>query len=61
MAGHPGRGGSDGWLVRSRGLSELVADSTAAFYSNLDRIEVLDPAKAQVVADGSDGYRNRRL
>ncbi|WP_238423947.1 helicase-related protein [Rhodococcus ruber] len=53
--------GSDGWLVRARGLSELVADSTAAFYSNLDRIEVLDPAKAQVVADGSDGYRNSRL
>ncbi|ABH00949.1 possible ATP-dependent helicase (plasmid) [Rhodococcus jostii RHA1] len=53
--------GSDGWLVRVRGLSELVADTTAAFYSSLDDIEVLDPAQAQVVADASAGYRNSRL
>lgn len=53
--------GSDGWLVRARGLSELVADTTATFYSSLDRIEVLDPRDAQVVADGSSGYRDSRL
>jgi ERCC4-related helicase len=53
--------GADGWLVRVRGLSELVAETTAAFYSSLDTIEVQDPSKAKVVADGSSGYRDSRL
>lgn len=53
--------GADGWLVRVRGLSELVAETTAAFYSSLDKIEVQDPSKAKVVADGSSGYRDSRL
>jgi superfamily II DNA or RNA helicase len=44
-----------------RGLSELVAETTAAFYSNLDAIEVQDPKAAKVVADGSSGYRDSRL
>lgn len=51
----------DGWLVRVQGLSELVRDSTAAFYSGLDDIEVLDPALASVVADDSHYYRRSRL
>jgi superfamily II DNA or RNA helicase len=53
--------GADGWLVRVRGLSELVAETTAAFYSSLDTIEVQDPKKARVVPDGSSGYRDSRL
>ena len=53
--------GSDGWLLRVRGLSELVADTTATFYRSLDDIEVLDPAKAHIVPDGSSGYRDSRL
>jgi superfamily II DNA or RNA helicase len=53
--------GADGWLVRVRGLSELVADTTAAFYSSLDTIEPQDPKAAHVVADGSSGYRDARL
>jgi superfamily II DNA or RNA helicase len=53
--------GADGWLIHVRGLSELVADTTAAFYERLDKIEVQDPAKAKVVADGSSGYRAARL
>ena len=53
--------GSDGWLLQVRGLSELVADTTAAFYSSLDKIEVLDPSDTVVVADGSPGYRDSRL
>ena len=53
--------GADGWLVRARGLSELVAETTAAFYSSLDTIEVQDPKAAKVVADGSSGYRDSRL
>lgn len=51
--------GSDGWLVQ--GLSELVAGTSASFYSSLDSISVLDPAQTTVVADGSSGYRDSRL
>lgn len=53
--------GSDGWLVKVRGLSELVAETTATFYSSLDRIEVQDPREAEVIADDSSGYRRSRL
>ncbi|MFC3965781.1 helicase-related protein [Nocardia jiangsuensis] len=53
--------GSDGWLLRVRGLSELVADTTATFYSSLDDIQVQDPAAAEIVPDGSSGYRDARL
>lgn len=53
--------GADGWLVHVRGLSELVADTTAAFYSSLDKIKPQDPREAKVVADGSSGYRDSRL
>ncbi len=52
--------GSDGWLLQVRKLSELVADTTAAFYSSLDRIEPQDPRAAKVIADGSSGYRDSR-
>src|SRR6478609_2555127 len=30
--------GSDGWLVQVQGLSELVAGTSASFYSSLDTI-----------------------
>ncbi|GAA0804539.1 helicase-related protein [Spirilliplanes yamanashiensis] len=52
---------SDGLLVHVRGLGELVRDTTASFYANLDRIEPLDPAAARVVADDSRQYRKARL
>jgi superfamily II DNA or RNA helicase len=51
----------DGWLLRCQGLSELVRDTTASFYQGLDSIEVLDPARATVVADDSHHYRRSRL
>ncbi|MET3366939.1 UNVERIFIED_CONTAM: superfamily II DNA or RNA helicase [Jeotgalibacillus campisalis] len=52
---------SDGLLVKVRGLSELVRDTTAAFFKNLDDIEVVDPANAIPVADSSPNYRRARL
>lgn len=52
---------SEGRLVRCRGLSELVRDSTATFYDCLDDIEVLDPRHARVVADPSPHFRTSRL
>ncbi|WP_280201930.1 helicase-related protein [Nocardia cyriacigeorgica] len=53
--------GSDGRLLRVRGLSELVADTTATFYESLDEIHVQNPADAEVIPDGSSGYRDSRL
>ncbi|WP_229071208.1 helicase-related protein [Actinoplanes sp. DH11] len=52
---------ADGPLVRVRGLSELVRDTTASFFDSLDDIEPLDPASADVVADDSPQYRKARL
>lgn len=51
----------DGQLLRVQGLSGLVRDTSAAFYTALDRIEVLDPAAATVTGDSSSGYRSARL
>jgi len=51
----------DGLLLTVRGVSELVKDTEATFYTGLDTIEVVDPAKARVVADDSAGYRRARL
>ena len=44
---------ADGWLLRCQGLSELVAGHHRELLPGLDDIEVLDPAQATVVADGS--------
>src|SRR3954468_14228832 len=53
---------SDGaWFVDVQGVSELVRDTSATFSTALDTIEVLDPARAQVVADDTAGYRRSRL
>lgn len=52
---------TSGTLVRCIGLTELVRDTTAAFYSDLDTIEVLDSSQAKVVADSSSQYRDARL
>lgn len=52
---------TSGTLVRCQGLSELVRDTTAAFYSGIDTITVLDPEQAELVADGSSQYRTAKL
>ncbi|MGP5194824.1 DEAD/DEAH box helicase [Arthrobacter rhombi] len=52
---------TQGILVRVQGLSELVRDTTASFYSGLDDIEVVDPRRATVTADGTPNYRRARL
>lgn len=44
-----------------QGLSELVRDSTAAFYSDIDTIVPLDPELATVTGDDSPKYRRARL
>ena len=51
----------DGKLIRVQGLTELVRDTTATFYSALDEIDVVDPRNSTVVADDSPRYRKSRL
>jgi superfamily II DNA or RNA helicase len=52
---------ADGLLVHVQGLGELVRDSAASFYANLDEIVPLDPAAAKVVPDHSPRNRTARL
>ncbi len=52
---------TDGYLLKVRGLSDYVRDTTASFYTALDDVEVFDPAKVEVVADQSPGFRTTRL
>ncbi|MBT8225808.1 MAG: DEAD/DEAH box helicase [Dactylosporangium sp.] len=52
---------TDGTLIHVQGLGELVRDTTATFYTRLDRVMPLEPAGATVVADGSPRYRTARL
>ena len=51
----------DGYLLKVRGLSDYVRDTTASFYTAIDDVEVFDPAKVEVVPDHSPGYRTTRL
>src|SRR5438874_1263278 len=52
----------DGWRLDCLGLSELVRDTEASFYTELEeRIEPLDPAGATLVRDESPGFRRTRL
>jgi hypothetical protein len=48
-------------LVKGRGLTASVKDTTATSYSSLDEIVPQDPRNAEVVADASSGYRDSRL
>lgn len=52
---------SSGTLIKVQGLSQLVRDTEAAFYSDLDDIEVVDPSNAKIVPDDSARYRRARL
>ena len=46
-----------GWLLACDGISDLVRGRSALFLSSLeDRIEVLDPAKTELVIDASQTY-----
>lgn len=51
----------DGYLLKVRGLSDYVRDTTASVYTAIDDVEVFDPAKVEVVPDRSPGYRTTRL
>ena len=51
----------DGYLLKVRGLSDYVRDTTASFYTAIDEVEVFEPSRVEVVADESPGYRTTRL
>lgn len=54
-------GAGSTYLLKVRGVSGYVRDTTATFYTDLDDVEVLDPAESRVVADDSPHYRRSRL
>ncbi|MGX1857651.1 helicase-related protein [Dietzia sp. NPDC055340] len=53
--------GVSAYLLKVRGLSPYVRDTTATFYTDLDRVTPLDPSQATVKADASPNYRRARL
>src|SRR3954453_12959906 len=52
---------ADGLLVRALGLSELVRDQEATFFTNLDDVKPLRPEETKLVRDESPGFRRGRL
>jgi len=52
---------ADGLLVRALGLSELVRDQEATFFTNLDDVKPLRPEDTKLVHDDSPGFRRGRL
>lgn len=61
LAAAPPSSGGESYLLKVRGTSPYVRDTTATFYTDLDKVKPLDPRKATVVADDSPGYRRSRL
>jgi ERCC4-related helicase len=52
---------ADGVMVRCIGLSTLVRDTEATFFTKLDRVEPLRPEDTQLVLDDSPAFRRARL
>ncbi|OEU96563.1 DEAD/DEAH box helicase [Streptomyces oceani] len=51
----------DGTLIEAVGASEFVRDQEAVFFTNLDRVELLDPRATRLVRDDSPAFRRSRL
>ncbi|WP_276651310.1 DEAD/DEAH box helicase [Corynebacterium vitaeruminis] len=52
----------DGWRLRVRGISDFVRDTTATFFTALEKdITVFDPAKVTIAPDDSAGFRDTKL
>lgn len=52
---------SDGRMVRTVGISELVRDEEATFFTSIDDVEPVRPEDTVLVADETGGYRRSRL
>jgi superfamily II DNA or RNA helicase len=51
----------DGFMVKVTGLSELVQDTEATFFTSIDDIEPVRPEDTTLVLDETGGYRRSRL
>jgi superfamily II DNA or RNA helicase len=51
----------DGLRVEVAGISELVRDTDAVFFTGLDTIEPIDPARTRLVPDDTPGFQRSRL
>ncbi len=51
----------DGLRVEVTGISELVRDCDAVFFTTLDTVEPIDPARTRLVPDSTPGFQRSRL
>lgn len=51
----------DGQKVEVTGISELVCDTEAVFFTDIDQVEPLDPQAVDLVPDDTPGFRRSRL
>lgn len=51
----------DGQKIEVTGVSELVRDTEAVFFTGIDRVEPMDPAATRLVPDDTPGFRRSRL
>ncbi|UGY90770.1 SNF2-related protein [Streptomyces gobiensis] len=51
----------DGYKIDAVGISELVRDEPAVFFSGIDTVQTLEPEDTRLVADSSPHFRRSRL
>ncbi|ALE78008.1 hypothetical protein WY02_05700 [Pseudonocardia sp. AL041005-10] len=51
----------DGWMLEVTGVSSFVRGTEAVFYTELDKVRVLDPRHTRLIGDDSAHHRRVRL
>ncbi|PSK99023.1 SNF2 domain-containing protein [Murinocardiopsis flavida] len=51
----------DGWVIRASGVSELVREEDAVFFTGIDEVRPLRPEDTRLVPDLSDRFTTSRL
>lgn len=51
----------DGDRIEAVGISEFVRDQEAVFFTELDRVELMDPRRTTLIGDDSPNFRRSRL
>lgn len=55
------RSAHDGDRIEAVGISEFVRDQEAVFFTELDRVELMDPRRTTLIGDDSPNFRRSRL
>src|SRR5687768_4252991 len=51
----------DGYKIQAVGVSELVTDDVATFFTKIDQVTLLRPEETELVHDDSPNFRRSRL